>query len=1064
MKRNLINAALLGLLVVAAPASTFVSCKDYDDDFKKVNNDLAQTKQDLTNAKTELTTEITSLKGQLTTVNTKLTDLETKIQGLQTKDAELEAAIKNLQTLSASSAALAARIVALETAKTQLQTLIDGKVDQSVYDAKVQEIAGTIAALTTRVTALEASSSTFAAEVAGLKTKAAAQETALKAYEARIKALENAGVSADVQAAIAKIKQLDVAKVQTAVAAVDQLKADIAKLQTEAQVKALIDAKLTPLAAQIKAIEARLNLLVTGNVTSFSLIPDSYYGGIEAIESNQYGFYKWTVNNLNNDGIVDYQSTPSQTFAPANHIDLDPVSTASYHVNPSYANVDTNVKNFTFRTLVRAVKAAGDNVSIKVKNATVDKGILSLDLGLTGDYGKIIRRADLVTGDVTVSGSVVVAALQYSTGADSTVTSDYAAFYENHYGDLHLFNIPAQQIAATTAPTAQNLIVRHNGSLNIAQQVRTVNGSVPATAVAVDANAADTTSSLYKAGFHYEYRLVKQGASDKSYETFTLDSKTGVIKPKFDSAHPYANVGKTAVVRVTLVHGKKDVATLGFFKVKVSTPFTSIYTYDVNDKFEYSCNPLVGQIGFDFSSHSILDKAIEDSTGINPSQLWIDYEYEVDPLTNELVQYKADNAGNAVIVSPSIGVVTHIPSNPNTGLHWELQRSQVAPILAADGEVVTYIKIWNKHNHDVCFYVKLNWKPSEIQKAPAITFKGDRIENNWFDNRVVAGEKYIRMHVSIDGANTFSHSVLEDFVGGTVTTSPLGPGYSPAVAATLSSRWEFVEPRVKDVKGTNGRTYRLSVTADGRDLKAQMLDANGHVTGNLTAIAQMNPNGTITYLNNYVSKVLLNIADHKELNDGETLTARAAYVSRVCGEKIKTTGENHEFDVKFLRPLTISYSKDITFEDAITSAQEQEIDLNATFVDWRDQKGNQLKSIYGVTTFGVAPTTQWTTDLNGGNIETQKLIATFGSLRGLGIYDQPSGPGTPVTIGDFAGYKSYNVSNPLPKLTYTTQSQAFKTYHVRIPVYIGYVWGEMKSYVTVEIKGTINNTGATRRK
>ena len=91
MKKNLINAALLGLLVVAAPACTFVSCKDYDDDFNKVNNRLGG----LEAAKNQINTEITSLKSELQKANEKATALEAKLAEKADKTA-LDAAVANL--------------------------------------------------------------------------------------------------------------------------------------------------------------------------------------------------------------------------------------------------------------------------------------------------------------------------------------------------------------------------------------------------------------------------------------------------------------------------------------------------------------------------------------------------------------------------------------------------------------------------------------------------------------------------------------------------------------------------------------------------------------------------------------------------------------------------------------------------------------------------------------------------------------------------------------------------------------------------------------------------------
>ncbi len=69
MNKKIINGALLGLLVVAAPACSFVSCKDYDDDFAAIRKEIAADKADLVMVKNDLNGQITTLKGQLEETN-----------------------------------------------------------------------------------------------------------------------------------------------------------------------------------------------------------------------------------------------------------------------------------------------------------------------------------------------------------------------------------------------------------------------------------------------------------------------------------------------------------------------------------------------------------------------------------------------------------------------------------------------------------------------------------------------------------------------------------------------------------------------------------------------------------------------------------------------------------------------------------------------------------------------------------------------------------------------------------------------------------------------------------
>ena len=76
-KRTFINALLFGALIVA-PASTFVSCSDYDDDIAGLRNDLDATKQDLQ-----------------TLINEKISAVEQELTNLQNADDALLQAYKD---------------------------------------------------------------------------------------------------------------------------------------------------------------------------------------------------------------------------------------------------------------------------------------------------------------------------------------------------------------------------------------------------------------------------------------------------------------------------------------------------------------------------------------------------------------------------------------------------------------------------------------------------------------------------------------------------------------------------------------------------------------------------------------------------------------------------------------------------------------------------------------------------------------------------------------------------------------------------------------------------------
>ena len=170
MNKKIINGALLGLLVVAAPACSFVSCKDYDDDFAAIRKEIAADKADLETVKNDLNGQITTLKGQLDAANKKAAEVEAKLADYAKKSdldpyakkADLDATnltvqgqAKQLQDALANISALETKVEGLEKAKTQLQTLIDGKVDKKDFNDTVAEILGKIKAAQGDVTALE---------------------------------------------------------------------------------------------------------------------------------------------------------------------------------------------------------------------------------------------------------------------------------------------------------------------------------------------------------------------------------------------------------------------------------------------------------------------------------------------------------------------------------------------------------------------------------------------------------------------------------------------------------------------------------------------------------------------------------------------------------------------------------------------------------------------------------------------------------------------------------------------------------------------------------------------
>ncbi len=1134
MNKKIINGALLGLLVVAAPACSFVSCKDYDDDFASIRKEIAADKADLVAVKNDLNGQITTLKGQLEAANKKAAEIETKladyakqkdldatnkkvgeIEGklgdyakktdLDATNATVQAQATQLQNALANIATLETKVKGLEEAKAQLQTLIDGKVDKTEFNKTVADIASKIQAAQGSVTTLENTLNTKVGELVAadkaLSDRIDAQKNVIDAFEARLKAVETKNfLSAEQIAALNKIGTLEkgvaanktaadnnktaigenktaigenktaIGENKTAIGenktkitelqkALDQVKLDLADVKTkladrptQAEVEKMIKDQVDLIKKDIVNINERLNFLEYNLLVGLELIPDSYYRGIEAIESNQFAYNTWTVNQLVN-GVVDYKVNPTQATTSKY---TSRYAEAVYHLNPADAKIDTAAANFTYLPIDRAYRATNSAAVITVKKATVENGLLKLVLDIKG-----------ATKDIDDDEMVTTAALQYKAPGKTPriITSAYDAIYTNEFSQLQLFDLSKRRVAGVNKnSTTSGWDINNEGdSLAIAKKVRTNGVQKDGTTIPMDKNAAEAVSRLTKNGFHYEYHLVKTDANDKSFEAFTLDSKTGLIKANYDKNKPFVNVGKTATVRVTLVQGKDEVATLGFFTVHISQKDAIITDFTNKNELKFTCDNKENAADAYTAKVEDLAKVIKDKASLEATE----WEF-VKNDAGELTQFTLNN--QVATAAPADKVLGQVKlSADGKNLVWDnIKKSQVASLKAGE-TVATFVKVQKKGDASVRFFVQLNYNPATEQAAPVATFAGERISNDWFKNNIRTDEKELRMHFYIEPDNTlfnrfdkFMYSINESYLKGTVKIAPL-TGYSQAVLGSVHSGWRFVTPKEDLVPGTDGKNYKLTVNKSGSELYA-----NG------TKIAQITNDqvGTIELLNNPTTQVLLNNAGHKELNKLQTLTARVGYVTTVCAqgeEKVVKTNGDTEFDVKFLRPLDLNFEGAVEFRDANigTTTQSLEFAKIANFIDWRDRNAAEilandhvtLANLYGVRAIYVAKESEWTTDLNGSNISNTKLVETFGE-RGLHMNGGISSTVVPVV----PGYTAYYVAH-MPSFTYTTQQKAFKDYHVRVPVKVAYSWGAFDAHITVTIKGTLNNdTNNTRRK
>ena len=1102
MKKNLINAALLGLLVVAAPACTFVSCKDYDDDFNKVNNRL----DGLEAAKTQINSEITTLKSELQKANEKATQLEAKLAEYATKTelknglaakadktelqnglalkadktelqnglalkadkTELEAAVKNLTAKIAEVAKLETRIEALEKAKAELTALVASKVDQKAYDAKVAEIEGRLTSAESKVTLVTNKANTLEQTLNALKNKVDNQPVALDKFNEKVAALD--AKDADLQ------KQIDALK-KTVNEEVAALKKDVKALQDAGfQTEAQVDAKVLVVSKRVDALEEKVNMLSIAKVTSLVFEPTHFEDGIESIFSAEYLFKALTkLDKADDKGVVDFKNEAEV----AADVTTANFAKATYHVNPTNAKVDTNKENFAFLSLRSTSRAAAPAVT--VESVALENGKL-----VVGFHNNL--PAEKLGG---AFDEINVVALSYTEKDDKTaraVVSDYARVVKNLYEDLRIGKatetvvlapeylkkvgvINLKDMLAAEKEDRTFTVLNDGTPAKLAEQVRSY-GENDGALAPVDENAAKE-STLKNAGFHYEYALVKDGAADKSTEIFTIDPKTGDLKVAFDEEKPYQHVGKMATVRVTLVDAAGKVASVGYFYARVASPAKVVATVVNDSELKAVCDKTSAHPNLVVDLEP-LTKYLAKNFGMAEADVWknglADNFTILEPGGFHQQYTVKDNVAEVVPVAKRLGNLKRsITAEGKNILTWSgLTEEKVANLRKAGESASVILQVVKRNDQkNVVLYFEVKWAPKSIQAQPEVAFTGKPVANFWHQNQNVASEEELRMHVAIDGTNAFTHDLVNSFLPGTVQNPVLDPAkYTTDIQATASA-WRFVQPRVKQAQGTDGKHYLLGVSNDGKFFTATEMDGDKPKAGAAAVnIAEVTPAGVITYINNDVAKKLLNYAGYNELKDGQTLTARVAYVTTACGGKkvLKVTDATKkyaEFDVKFIRPLNVNYTGNVVFGDANQPRQEAEIKFDNATTDWRNVSNiGQLTAAYRALSVGFAPSTEWTTDLNGGDVDTQKLFATFGSTYGVSVAATPAG--TASTVADFAGYTEYPFGT-YPKLQYVTNTANLKQFTIRIPVYVKYYWGEIKSHIDVKVGKTLNQVNARRK-
>ena len=496
--------------------------------------------------------------------------------------------------------------------------------------------------------------------------------------------------------------------------------------------------------------------------------------------------------------------------------------------------------------------------------------------------------------------------------------------------------------------------------------------------------------------------------------------------------------------------------------------------YDGTSRFYQDACPYIRPVGY--SVYTLRGTKMKEDFGqiLGINATIFDEHFEVEPVRDsqqDFQQYEEDESGNFV-ARTNDKYIGYLTIYENGDLSWKI----------GDYDVQKLYEKWNQetyrntqktydlsvafkfedihgsqsHYDDifVVFTTKITFKPFSVVPIN-VKVDWDNYKNNsyWYTkNTTDIGTD--ELHITVptmesnlrEDANQLDFLFSDAFYNNQIVSRSIITGETGFSYNNCKYRLVFDEANIgKKFKGADGKTYTLSVSADGRELKV-----NNVVIAKLVLPAKFadkagdmeEANYTmIEYQHNKIAHALLNYCSHKEFdakNDAvlnnflNVIISLAIQNEDVCKplDVEKTT-----FNVRFIRPIDVSEPHIMLLPD-IPGDNTNTIYLNRIFdySDWRGLWSNSYFDYYGVMTPKIDGLTDGEllsvnhsvkADLNGAGMKPMYQIS---SQLDFTYHEDPF-------LGNYIEYNNTG-----------TNIQSLK---LEIPVIVEYIWGEFYTIVTV---------------
>lgn len=1063
-KKKIFGYLFMGLLAAGA-TGTVTSCKDYDDDINNNKSAIQALQSDLAKAKTDLESEISSLKTQLETANGTLTALSRKV----------DANTADITKAKSDIAGLESRLKTAEDAIKSINTTLALKADQKALEDSCASIYGKLESVTDGLgKSLKSEKDDRVAADADLQQQ----------IDALNKLIGNGSVDdaktvyekllADVQALQEKTQDLDVealtSQLQGLSNSIDKINANINVLNVLLE-KSLRSLVFIP-QSYYWGVEATKLLYL-----DFNYVDD------EAWISDMNWDKKEAKGYDDNTRYATAEGTKVLTFA------------ATYHMNPSSAKLDNKTTKVSVESgdldyVATRAAAAG----ISVKSWAAENGVLTVNLDVN-DPTKI--KTVLTDKKITNFATKVNVATKndkdttitsdYATLYTEKV-SDLKLALTNNEVNNHLFATAAksalspcyvesgtsyghlmQTVNEASKDFDAQVFCKWNQTLDLRTLVETHFKNV-------DGDFAKLDEPTFNANFKYVFTLTAlykgTNATDESAHA-AIASDGYTFRPQAPTADgkqaAYGSeqvraqeVGRTPVVRVTLVDQQTGkVYDYGYIRIKIVdenvSPVDKSISYQGADyAYNGECTPNAWSFA---TKWYITEQDLYKELGLTREEF--EKNYTLDGDDDNLTQYQADKNGKFQVLAVKIGNASTVkdkdtdPDGTKSSiLKWELTSAQALKLFVTDKKAGESIAIkYKSADKTVGPDVYVVFKTGKlVGTLPSASLDLDPQKNAtvWAAKDGVAGSGKYELDMNVNSPNDhdivangdkpFQKTLAEAFVGNKINAAAIltnlvdktaGKEYA---ASKLTLDLQFAKANEgKEFKGVSGRTYVLSVAADGKTLEAN-IKGNTDKQAVVKIVGEKVNDQKAVYQDLEFAKDLLNYKKHNEL-DENTLTAIVGiYANNGCHVLPLT---NNTFNVRFLRPLNITNTS-AEVEDAGTEAQVIDLMKLLTFTDWRDAWQDGYDKFYGIQGVKVA-----------GVADGQKIS------QNADVLTDQNGNTKMVPLQSVNGAIDFVYNDG--KLTYKNYNTTTADFKVQIPVVVTYDWGEVPQTIIVNVKRTHSN-------